>query len=175
MEFYETIKTRRSIRGFLSDSVPEDALNRILEAGRLAPSWCNRQCWRFLVVKEQSKRNQMADSLGENLAVEAIRQAPIALLVCAEPSDSARYEGKSYYLVDTAIAMEHIMLAATAEGLGTCWIGAFSEYPMRTLFNIPHDIHITGITPLGYPNYTPDAQSRQPLESIIFNEVWKRQ
>lgn len=174
MEFYDTIKQRRSIRSMRGDPISDAVLMRILEAGRLAPSWCNRQCWRFLVVKDGAKLKQLADILGENSAAEAVRQAPVSLLVLADPSDSARFEGKSYYLADAAIAMEHIILAATAEGLGTCWVGAFSEYSVRNLFALPRDISIIGITPIGYPNETPAAQVRRPLNEILYYDQWKQ-
>ncbi len=171
MELYETIKARRSIRAYQNKPVEEAALSRILEAGRLAPSWCNRQCWRFIVVQDPAMRAMLGEVVS-NPSKECYTDAPYVIVVCADPSDSGVTGGKEYYLVDCAIAMEHMVLAATAEGLSTCWVGAFPEYPVRNVLRIPSEIKIVGITPLGYAAEEPEPMPRKPLDEVTFYDGW---
>ncbi len=171
MELYEAMKTRRSVRAYLDKPVEEAALLRILEAGRNAPSWCNRQCWRIVVVQDPGIREMLGEVLN-NPSKDCFVNAPCALVVCADPSDSGIMGGKEYYLVDCAIAMEHMLLAATAEGLSTCWVGAFQEYPVRNILHLPKEIKVVGITPLGYAAEEPEATPRKPLQEIVYYDGW---
>lgn len=173
MEFYETVAARRSIRKYKQDAVPRETLTRILEAARLAPSWCNRQCHRYIVVSDSATRKMLGE-LVENPSAECYEKAPYALVLCAEPSDSGFSSGKEYYLVDCGVSMEHLVLAATAEGLGTCWVGNFRENPVRNLLGIPHEVKVVGITPLGVPDEAPEARPRTELDRIVFENAWRR-
>lgn len=173
MEFYDVMKSRRSIRAFRDTPVEEEKLQRILEAGRLAPSWCNRQCWRFIVVRDQQQRNLLGEVLG-NPSAKCYEDAPVVIAVCAEPSDSGTMEGKEYYLVDCAIALEHMVLAAAGEGLGSCWVGAFRESAVHNVLGIPREVKVVGILPLGYPDETPNPTPRKPLEEIVYWDGWRK-
>lgn len=173
MEFYDVLRARRSVRTYKDTPVPEDALLRILEAGSIAPSWCNRQCWRFVVVTDPAVR-QMLGSVVNNPNAACYESAPVVIAVCADPSDSGVSGGKEYYLVDCAIAMEHIMLAAASEGLATCWVGAFAEYPVRNVLKLPQEIKIVGLTPLGYADEEPEPMPRRPLSETVHRESWRR-
>jgi nitroreductase len=115
MELYEAIRSRRSIRRFKSDEVPDNLIVKILEAARWAPSWQNNQCWEFIVVKDRELIKQLTKG-----NVGKIFNAPIYIVACAEPAKSGKRDDIEYYIADVANALENLLLAATAEGLGTC-------------------------------------------------------
>lgn len=173
MEFYDVLKTRRSVRAYKETPIDDAALNRILEAGRIAPSWMNRQCRRFVVVRNPDVRKMLVEVV-DNSTRECLEKAPCIIAVCADPSDSGVTGGKEYYMADCAIAMEHIMLAAANEGLATCWVGTFAEYPIRNVLQLPQEIKIVGLTPLGYADETPAPTPRKPLEEIVHYDTWRQ-
>ena len=171
MELYETIAVRRSIRKYKEDPVPRETLDRVLEAARLAPSWCNRQCHRYIVVSDPETRKTLGELI-DNPSVECYEKAPYALVLCAEPSDSGFNAGKEYYLVDCAIAMEHMVLAAEELGLATCWVGLFEEAPVRRAFDIPEEVKIVGVLPLGVAGKVCKPRPRKAMEEIAFLHRW---
>ena len=152
MDFYETVRRRRSVRKYSDKPVPEEAITRCLEAARLAPSWRNGQPWRFIVVRERETIQRLVRA---NYLAGAVnwwlKDVPVLVVACAEPRESGSKGDLSYYLVDVAIGLEHFVLAATAEGLGTCWIGGFDEDRVREVLGIPSHIRVVALTPLGYP------------------------
>jgi len=152
MDFREVIRARRSVRKFRPDPVSDEVLGRCLEAARLAPSWRNGQPWRFVVVRDRETIGRLvrAGWLGGMINLW-LRDAPVVVVACADPRPSGSKGDQSYYLVDVAIALEHLVLAATSEGLGTCWIGGFSEEKVREVLSIPELIRVVAMTPLGYP------------------------
>jgi nitroreductase len=166
MEFYEVIKSRKSIRKYKPNPIPEPALERILNAARLAPSAKNIQPWKFIVIKDTKIKQQLVPACRNQ---ECISQAPIVICAVAlEKIAWGRMGGYwSSYPVDLSIALEHIMLAATNEGLGTCWIGAYEEKEVKRILNIPEDVKVIALTPLGYPDQTPEIKPRKPLSEII--------
>lgn len=170
MDVYEAIRTRKSIRAWEDREVPEDVLQRILEAGRLAPSAKNYQEWRFVVVRDPETRKKLIPAAADQAFVG---QAPVVIACCAETDNHAMRCGQLCYPIDVAIAIDHMTLAATAEGLGTCWIGAFYEDQVKALLGIPERIRVVELLPLGYPK-DPKAveKSRLPLESIVKYESW---
>ncbi len=176
MDFYEAVKTRKSVRSYRPDQVPEDALYRILEAARLAPSWANKQCWRYVIVDDPAALARVA-ALAKNFG------APMMVVLCGDPSASGQRDGKDYYLVDAAISMEHMVLAAAAEGLGTCWVaGRIDEAGLKRELGIPDNLRVVATTPLGYPSdggiagkiqdkavrAAVGADSRKPIGEIAF-------
>jgi len=174
MDIYKTLQERRSVRKFMGDPVPQDKLERILDAGRLAPSWSNKQCWRFIVVKDPERKEKLAESMPEsNPARKAIGQAaPAVIVLCADPEASGKQDGKDYYLLDSGLAMQQLMLAAHAEGLGTCWIAWFDESRVREACEVPEDYRVVALTPLGYPEKDPSPKPRKELEEIVYEEKW---
>jgi len=124
MDVYEAIKTRRSVRAYQEKDIPEDVLKRILEAARLAPSAGNRQQWKFIVVRDPELRKKLVPAANNQ---QFVGQAPVIIVAVALEPDRVMSCEVPAYAVDLAIAVDHITLAATAEGLGTCWIGAFSQ------------------------------------------------
>ncbi len=128
MKVIDTIKSRKSIRKYTSQKIGEEKLNIILEAGRLAPSWSNKQCWRFVVVQNKEIIKKLALKSGFiSKANFFIKDAPIIIALCANPKNSGNMNGQQYYLVDTAIAFQQMMLTAWEMGIGSCWLGAFNE------------------------------------------------
>ena len=170
MEITEAIRTRKSVRAFLDTPVADDVLARVMEAARLAPSARNGQEWRFVAVRDRAMR--------ERIAVEAARQpfiaqAAVLLVCCAETDERMMSCGQLAYPIDVAIAMDHLSLAAVAEGLGTCWIGAFDERKVKDALGIPGAVRVVELMPLGYPA-DPAAVPKQrlPLSKILHREQW---
>jgi nitroreductase len=149
MEFSDVIQKRKSIRSYLSNPPPDDIIDDIIEKARLAPSWMNKQCWHFIIIKDSETIGLIAKT---SIINRWIKQAPVLIIACADPHQSGSHNDIDYYPVDVAIAMEHIVLAATNNGLGTCWIGSFHEEKIKTILQIPPRIRIIALTPLGYPN-----------------------
>jgi nitroreductase len=164
MDFYEVIQGRRSVRKYKTDPVDDDKLQRILNAARLAPSAANRQPISFIVVRDDKIKRKLKDAYSQ----EWFYTAPVIICACTL-SDKAwkRNDGKAYVDVDVAIAMDHLILAATAEGLGTCWIAAFKPGIVKEVLNIPDDLEPLVLTPLGYPEAIPEPTYRKPLNEIV--------
>lgn len=166
MDFYETVRRRLSVRSYKPDPVPEDALNRILEAGRLAPSAKNRQPWRFVVVRDPEVRKQLVPACRNQ---GFVAEAPVVVCACAVEEEA--WGGMGGYwsaaAVDVTIALEHMILAATAEGFGTCWIGAFTEAEVKAVLGIPEKVKPIALTPLGYPARESTARPRKPISEVV--------
>jgi nitroreductase len=172
MDFYEAVRSRTSIRSYKPDPVPDDMLNRILEAGRLAPSAKNYQPWKFIVVKDAAVRAALVPACrGQGF----VGQAPVVICACAITEQAWKGMGGywSAESVDLTIALEHMMLAATAEGLGTCWIGAFTEAEVKKVLAIPDDVKPIALTPLGFPAQPGRTRPRKPLSEIICHDRYE--
>jgi len=164
MEFYEVINKRRSIRAYKKDPVEDSKLSRILNAARLAPTAANRQPFSLIVVKDGETKQKLKDAYSQ----EWFFTAPVIVCACALPDNAwKRNDGKVYVDVDVAIAMDHLILAAFAEGLGTCWIAAFKPEVVREVLNIPENMEPLILTPLGYPEIIPEPTFRKPLEEMV--------
>ncbi len=165
MNLYDAINIRRSIRAYRTDPVPEEALARILEAARAAPSACNLQPWHFFVVRDAGLRGRLFPHDRQGWAATA----PVGLVACSLPGVAwvRGWDGKNHADVDLAIAMEHIMLAATAEGLGTCWICAFDPAIVREALELPAEMDPVALTPLGYAAAPAGPFQRKSLEEIV--------
>ncbi|MCM8789118.1 MAG: nitroreductase family protein [Candidatus Omnitrophica bacterium] len=174
MDFYEVIKTRRSVRDYKEDEIPKDALERVLNAARIAPSGSNRQPWRFIVVKNREKIDKLAQLCHHQTF---IAQAPVVIAGCGRNINYNRggWMGDYSVIVDVAIAFDHLTLAARAEGLGTCWIGSFDNEGIKKYLGIPDDYNVVALTPLGYPEDESvfcETKDRLPLEEIVFYDQW---
>lgn len=173
MDVLQAIADRRSIRKYQDIPVENEKIKQILDAARLAPSWKNQQCWRFLVLTESAKKKRLLEAFPEgNPGKGALAQAPCIIVVCADPAESGVENGIDYYIADTAIAFEHLCLAAHALGLGTCWMGWFAEGPIKEALGIPEGIRVVGMTPVGYPDQSPKPRPRKELAEIAFYENW---
>ncbi len=164
MDFIDLVKTRRSVRAFRKDPIPEGKLQRILAAAQHAPSAANRQPLRLYVVRDAELREKMLEVYAQKWFAEA----PVIICVCAKPDEAwQRRDGKNYADVDATIAMDHLILAAAAEGLGTCWVGAFKPDRLRELLEIPDDLEPLALTPLGVPDTSPDPTPRKSLDELV--------
>jgi nitroreductase len=171
MDIYKTILMRKSVRAFKNEDVPDDVLTRILDAARLAPSANNFQEWRFVVVRDAKTRRKIAQAACRQTFVG---EAPVVLACCAKDSRHVMTCGQPSYPIDAAIAIDHITLCAAAEGLGTCWIGAFYEDEVKQILGIPAAIRVVALLPLGYPrDPQPVRKLRLSLERIVSYESWK--
>jgi len=171
MDIYKAIALRKSVRKFQNKDVPEDVMSRLLEAARLAPSASNRQEWRFVVVREASTRELLAEAArGQKF----VGEAPVVLACCAETDGHVMTCGQACYPIDLAIAIDHITLCAVAEGLGTCWIGAFDEDRVKDILGIPQSVRVVELLPIGYPLDTlPPEKNRLSLDKIVKHERWQ--
>jgi len=182
MDLFNAIKNRRSIRQYKPDPVSEKDLIKVLEAARLAPSWKNSQCWRFIIIKSQRVKNKLADCLPPmNRASEAIRQAPLTIVACAEigksgygPEKPETDKGDYWYMYDTALAMEHLVLAACSLGLGTVHVGLFDAPKTAALLKVPAGYCVVALTPLGYPVQPAEPRPRKEMAEIVFYEKFGR-
>ncbi|MBU0717173.1 MAG: nitroreductase family protein [Planctomycetes bacterium] len=169
MDVIEVIRKRRSIRAYLDKPVEREKIERMLEAGRLAPSASNRQEWRFIVVTDAAKRTALIKPAADQ---EFVGQAPVVIAACAESDGHVMRCGQPSYPIDVAIAVDHITLQAVAEGLGTCWIGAFYEEPVKLLLGIPERIRVVALLTVGYPTKAPEPRPRMPLDQLVHWESW---
>lgn len=152
MDTSTTIFTRHSVRTFRPDPIPEETLSEILEAGRLAPSAQNKQPWRFIVITEPARIKELVFHCGLiGLSNFFIRSAPCVIIACAETKNNLHINGQDYYLVDTAIAFQQMMLMAWSHGIGSCWLAAFSEKRVRQYLEIPPSWRVVALSPFGYP------------------------
>lgn len=173
MEFYEVLKTRRSVRSFRDKPIPEAVLKRVLNAARTAPSGSNRQPTRLIVVKAPAARKALVPLCGGQRFVAG---APVVIVACGQNIHYNRgeYMGDFAMLVDVSIAFDHLVLAARAEGLGTCWIGSFDNAKLKKHLGVPKDFEVVAVTPLGYPEGNPfvETDDRLPLDRIVSEEKW---
>jgi nitroreductase len=166
MNVLEVIKKRRSIRKYKKDPIPEEALLRVLQAARLAPSGKNFQPWKFIIVKDKSLKEKLAQaSAGQFFMAEA----PIIIVGCGFPDNCYARMGRymKSWSVDVTIAFDHLMLQAQEEGLGTCWIGSFEEEEVKEILNVPEGVKVLALTPLGYPGEIPAFRGRKSLDEIV--------
>lgn len=162
MEFTELINSRESIRNYdPSRPVPEEVLKRILDAGRIAPSACNLQPWKFLLVSSPA----MLDKVRDCYSRDWFRDAPhvVAVVGLKDRSWVRSFDNYRSVETDAAIAMTHIILAAENEGMGTCWIAHFDPAKLRKALGITASQEIYGITPLGYqrPGFSKSGEKKR--------------
>jgi nitroreductase len=164
MDVNEVIRTRRSIRKYKADPISDEILTKVLEAARLAPSANNEQPWKFIIVRDERMKQNLVSACRDQ---SFIAEAPLVIVACGLPNKSHIGGYTSSVQVDVAIALDHLTLAAWAEGLGTCWIGAFYEKMVKRLLSIPNDVKVIALTPLGYPMEIPEKKPRKYLAEII--------
>lgn len=179
MDFYEVIKTRRSVRKYKPDSIPKDALIRICKAFQAAPSWANTQPWELILVTDERIKKQLQATLSPgNPATKAVIDAPILVCTLGIINKSGWYKGEAvtkrgdWMMFDLGIASEHLVLAAAAEGLGTVHVAYFDSDKAGEILNIPSDRTVMELIPLGYPDDEPRPVQRKPLEDFLFKNTY---
>ena len=160
----EAIKKRQSVRSYREKEIPEEVLQQILEAGRLAPSASNQQGWEFIVVKEESLRKKLVPACKNQ---KFVGEAPVVIAGCATNLDHIMSNGEHSYPIDLAIALDHMSLEAASLGLGTCWIGAFYQDQVKEILGVPEDVRVVALMPVGYPKELGSKTGRKPLSEIV--------
>jgi len=167
----EEILKRKSVRTYLNKEVKKEVLSEILEAGRLAPSACNIQPWKFVVVRNKKRREKLSVACNNQ---EFVGDAPVIIAACII---SEGYNMGGWYdsaVLDIGIAFDHMTLQAVSLGLGTCWIGAFNEESIKKLLGIPHNVRVAALLTLGYPkDISIIKKSRKPIEAIVSYEKYR--
>jgi nitroreductase len=173
MELSEAIKGRRSIRAFRNKAVPEEIVEKLIDAASWAPSAGNIQPWEFVIVRKSAVKKNLAQAALNQTFVE---EAPVVIVVCADEERSSMgygVRGRTLYCIqDTAAATQNILLTAYSLGLGACWIGAFHEDEAKKALNAPEGIRPVGIIPVGYPDEVPSRRYRRPLSQIMHHETF---
>jgi nitroreductase len=189
MELFEAIKNRRSVRRFTAAPVDDEKIEAILEAGRWAPSWGNTQCWRFVVVRAPVVRAELTGALlpiktpdGEipNPALAGFANAPVIIVVCAAMGRTGFGYGDKepvtdkgdWFMFDTALAVQNMVLAAHALGLGTVIIGAFDAAKVEKALDVPAGYRAVAVCPVGVPTRPGKAPPRKELSRLVFQDKW---
>ena len=164
MEFYEVLKTRRSIRAYKADAVTDQQLQKLAEAVNLAPTACNKQPFKLLLVRDPEIRKTIC----ANCRFGFLAEAPVIAVMMTNESESwTRFEGNPAADIDASIAMEHLVLAAAAEGLGTCWICAFSRPQMNEALKIKAPWSAFALSPIGYAAGAPRPFTRKAIGDVV--------
>jgi len=178
MELLDAVKARRSVRKMKTASLPPGALETIIEAGRLAPSWKNSQCWRLVAVDDPAVKEKLAEAVipPTNRGLEALRAAPVTIAVCAETGKAgfhngviATDKGESWYMFDTALMVENMCLAAASLGLGSVIIGLYDHKKVAGILNLPPGFVSVCLLPVGYPDdgESPPRTARKPAAEFV--------
>jgi nitroreductase len=170
MDVFTAISDRRSIRKYQAKEVEEHKIEKILEAGRLSPSAGNRQEWKFVVVRDKAIKQQLAAAAHGQSFVE---EAPVVLVGCAVDSSAIMSCGQYTYTVDLSIAFAYMILEAQELGLGTCWLGAFEEDAVKKALDIPEEVRVVAMMPLGYPAESPAPRPRKSMKDIVSYEKYQ--
>jgi nitroreductase len=151
MDVFEAVEERQSIRVYQDQPVPREKLERILEAGRLAPSARNVEPWHFIAVTDKEKRN----TLSKGRYAKFVASAPLVIVVCGDKKASA-----DWYAIDAALALENMVLTAVSEGLGTCCVGTFNEADVKALLKVPANFEVLVMLTVGFAREKVDLSSR---------------
>jgi nitroreductase len=173
MDVFEAIKGRRSVRAFKSQDVPGETVEKLVQAAQWAPSAGNLQPWEFIIVRRAETKRRLVEAALDQTFIE---EAPVVIVVCANKNRSSQGYGSRgrtlYCLQDTAAAIQNLHLAACSLGLGTCWVGAFSEKKAREVLRIPEGIRPVAMIPVGYPDETPTPRRRRPINHMVHYEAF---
>lgn len=178
IDLLSLIKKRASCRDYADKAVPDELIHNCVEAARLSPSACNKQPWRFIIVKNAGLREEIAlKGLLPAMPMPWLRKAPVIIALCAEKSVfihklAPLVSGVNYHLIDMGIAGEHFVLEAENQGLGTCWIGWFNQKRIKRILDIPRGVEVVSLISLGFPSAPPALSSRLPAENIFFTDKW---
>ena len=169
MDVFEAISKRRSIRKYKDTEVEDEKLQDILEVARIAPSAGNRQEWKFIVVKDKETREKLVEAANGQAFVG---EAPVTIIACSTESERVMPCGQHAYTVDLSIAVSFMILEATEQGLGTCWLGAYDEEKVRNILNIPERIKVPAMFTLGYADESPQQRPRKHLDEVVSSEKY---
>ena len=163
----DVFKNRFSVREYNSEVVDEHKLTQVLMAAQSSPTWKNKQCFDIIVIDDKEIQKEIGEIVNYNPSKSAYHNASHLLIFVADPAKSGHRDEKPYYMSDTAIAIEHVILQATALNLGTCWVGVFPEDIVKAKLGIPNNLKVVAMTPLGYSNEEYQKRPRRELSEII--------
>ena len=179
MELKDAVKTRRSIRHYKSDDVPDEIIKEIFEYVKMSPSWANTQCWEFIVVKDKERIKKLVGTMPErNPATKAVLEAPVLIVQLAQTKKAGYKKGEAvtdkgdWFMFDSGIAMQTLCLVAHDMGLGTVIIGYFDAEKVKEILEVPEGIEVVSMTPLGYPESVPNPPKRKDVNDFVFYEKY---
>jgi nitroreductase len=178
--FMEVIEGRRSVRKYEDRQVPSETLNQVLEAVRWSPSWANTQCWEIVIVRDPALRKKLQEALppAGNPALKSIVTAPVLLALCGKQKVSGYYNDQvttkfgDWFMFDLGIAAQTLCLAADHLGLGTVIVGLFDHEEAAKALNVPEDIEVVALIPMGYPIKKSKAPKRKPLDTFVREDTF---
>ncbi|MBT3182485.1 MAG: nitroreductase [Deltaproteobacteria bacterium] len=185
--FIDLASARRSVRKYKSDPIPGDVLDKILRTGQLAPSGNNSQPWRFIIIDDEEVKRNLCEVSGKQ---KWIIESPITIAIVADMKSKIKPEFRDNDISiddqehrevllktvrDATIAADHMVMAATDEGLGTCWIALFEQDDIRPVLNVPQHCYVVAIITIGYPDEAPSAKPRKPLSDIASRNSFDRE
>ncbi len=174
MELMEAIKTRRSVRNFLSDKpLSEDDIQKLLEAVQWAQSWANTQCWEVIVVKSQEVKEKLQETLPKtNPAFKAMAEAPVVFVLCGKLQAAGYYKGHvttkfgDWFMFDIGIASQNLCLRAHDLGLGSVIVGLFDHNKAKEVLGVPEGYEVVVMIPVGYPAKIPSPPKRKEISEF---------
>lgn len=181
MDLMEAIKGRRSIRKYKPDPIPEEVLQKVLEAVRWSPSWANTQCWEVIIVSDPNMKSELTNAFTTtNPARSSITEAPFVVVLCGKKGVSGFKKSEAvtakgdWLMFDTGIAMQTLCLAAHGLGLGTVVVGMFDHQKAGEILGVPESVEVVAITPLGYPASGASAPKRKELSEFVFYDRYAK-
>jgi len=165
MSCVERLLTRRSIRKYKQQPIPDDVMNNMMEVGRQSPSAVNQQPWHFIVVTDK----ELLGKIGGGLFNRMIKHSAFTLIGCYKIGNSPT---NKYASIDTTIAMQSMVLAAYLQGVGSCWIGDYNESNIKKLLNIPENLKVLAVISFGYPDEEPKPKRKKKLGEIFHYNKW---
>ena len=160
MSFIDTVLSRRSIRRYEKQDIPKDVLDKILEAGRQAPSAGNKQPWHFIVLSDYDIKEKLSHGKWNTF----VKDSAVTIVGCGYIGDEY---GRKWSTVDISIALQNMVIAAWGLGIGSCWIGDFKEAEVKRLLNIPEDRKVIALVTFGYPAEKIESRQKKPMDEIV--------
>lgn len=160
MSFIDTVLSRRSIRRYEKQDIPKDVLDKILEAGRQAPSAGNKQPWHFIVLSDYDIKEKLSHGKWNTF----VKDSAVTIVGCGYIGDEY---GRKWSTVDISIALQNMVIAAWGLGIGSCWIGDFKEAEVKRLLNIPEDRKVIALVTFGYPAEKIESRQKKPMDDIV--------
>jgi nitroreductase len=177
--FSQFLKERRSIRKFSDKAVEKEIEKDLIEAVRWSPSWANTQCWEIIAIKDKNKREQIQGAFfGKNPAIKAIMSAPLLFAFCAKKGVSGFYNDKAptilgdWFMYDLGIATQSFCLCAHSKGLGTVITGLFDHEKVKKILDIPDEIQVVSLIPVGYPDQNPKPPQRKEISAFLHEDFY---
>ncbi len=174
MDVLELIKERRTVRKYKKDPIPDENLQKILEAARWAPSWANSQCAEYVVVRDSTTKAKIIEAFAKgNPVVPALAEAPVVLVACGQLKKAGYFRDRvatdkgDWFMFDVALSVQNLILAAHSLGLATAIVGGFDAKKVAETLQVPEGVAVVAITPLGYPEQIPPAPPRKALSDFV--------